>query len=71
MLMRALELTKPQMHCFGHIHEGSGTSTLKWRDGKETLLVNAAVMGGEGDPTDKPTNLAIVVELQIPRTCEA
>jgi predicted phosphohydrolase len=71
MLMRALERTKPQMHCFGHIHEGAGTSTLKWRDGKEILLVNAAVMGGEGDPTDKPTNMPIVVELKIPRTCEA
>ena len=71
MLMRALERTKPQIHCFGHIHEGAGTSTLKWSNGKETLLVNAAIMGGENDPTDKPTNLPIIVELQLPGICTA
>lgn len=65
MLMRALERTKPKMHCFGHIHDGAGTSTLKWEGGRETLLVNAAIMGGDGDPTDRLKNMPIIVELDL------
>jgi hypothetical protein len=53
------------MHCFGHIHEEAGTSTLTWKDGRETLLVNAAIMGGQGDPVDTPTNIPIVMEQDL------
>lgn len=67
MLMRALERMKAKMHCFGHIHEGAGTSTLKWGDGRETMLVNAAIMGGKDDAIDRPTNMPIVFDLDLPR----
>ena len=67
MLLRALKRTMPLMHCFGHIHEGAGTSTHEWEVGMETILVNAAIMGGKNDPTDKPTNMPIIVELDLPR----
>lgn len=71
MLMRALKRTKPQMHCFGYIYEGAGTSTLKCSKRNKTLLVNAAVMGGEDEPTDKSINMPIIVDLQVSRKCKA
>ena len=40
---------------------------MNWKGGRETLLVNAAIMGGEGDPTDRPTNMPIIVELDLPK----
>jgi hypothetical protein len=51
--------------CFVHVHEGAGTSTLRWKGGTETLLVNAAIMGGQGDPVDKSTNMSTVVGLDV------
>ena len=71
MLMRAIERVKPKMHCFGHIHEGAGTSIIDWlaekdnlsTPAKQTLLVNAAVMGGEEDSHDQPINVPIIVEM--------
>lgn len=31
-LFRALARARPQMHCFGHIHEGWGAKLVTWRD---------------------------------------
>lgn len=30
-LLRAARRCKPRLHCFGHIHEGWGAKTVKWR----------------------------------------
>lgn len=29
-LARALAVAKPKLHCFGHIHEGYGTTAIDW-----------------------------------------
>lgn len=31
-LLRAARRCKPQLHCFGHIHEGWGAQKVKWRE---------------------------------------
>jgi len=31
-LLQALRRVKPIMHCFGHIHEGSGIEIIDWRE---------------------------------------
>jgi hypothetical protein len=34
-LLRAARRCKPQLHCFGHIHEGWGAERVRWKDGEE------------------------------------
>ena len=34
-LLRAGRRARPQLHCFGHIHEGWGAERVKWSDGEE------------------------------------
>ncbi|KAL8785596.1 MAG: hypothetical protein Q9213_003250, partial [Squamulea squamosa] len=44
-LMQAIRRVKPMVHCFGHIHEGSGVEVVDWkvREGKEV----AKELGGK------------------------
>jgi len=34
-LLRAARRCRPQLHCFGHIHEGWGAERVKWKEGEE------------------------------------
>lgn len=34
-LIRAMRRCKPQLHCFGHIHEGWGAQRVEWTDSAE------------------------------------
>lgn len=34
-LLRAAWWARPQVHCFGHIHEGWGAQRVEWKDAKE------------------------------------
>ncbi|KAF2675956.1 Metallo-dependent phosphatase [Lentithecium fluviatile CBS 122367] len=34
-LLRAARRCRPQLHCFGHIHEGWGAERVKWKEGDE------------------------------------
>ena len=34
-LLRALQRARPQLHCFGHIHESWGAERLHWKVGKD------------------------------------
>ena len=34
-LLRAARRAKPQLHCFGHIHEGWGAQKLTWEEGDD------------------------------------
>jgi Icc-related predicted phosphoesterase len=103
-LARALFRTKPQMHCFGHVHGGYGAQRIDWgkstvsnlhalpkefvgrnqakakgyaeisspsmdnlRKGKQTLALNAAILDGNGEPTNYPW----LVTLSLPvRPCK-
>lgn len=39
-LLQALRRAKPRMHCFGHIHEGKGATTVDW-ESEERGLANS------------------------------
>lgn len=53
-LLEAVKRVKPQVHCFGHIHESRGLIEL---DG--TCFVNASICTLSYEPTNKP----IVIEI--------
>lgn len=36
-LLRAVARAKPQVHCFGHIHECSGAAMVQWDSGNEAI----------------------------------
>lgn len=42
-LMERVELVRPKLHVFGHIHEAYGKKVQAWEDGRKTTFVNAAV----------------------------
>ena len=52
--MKKIEEIKPQVHCFGHIHEGYGK--VIWN---ETTFVNSSIMDEKYEPTNKPISLEI------------
>lgn len=53
-LLSKIKQVKPQVHCFGHIHEGYGVSL---EDG--TAFVNASVMDEDYNPINKPITIEI------------
>ncbi|TVY59710.1 Metallophosphoesterase domain-containing protein [Lachnellula suecica] len=90
-LIRAVSRERPQLYCFGHIHEAYGAKLVEWKEdkkviglaavesesdvmnaypqesnlpvkfGKETLMVNAAIMDLKYEPTHAPW----VVDLEL------
>lgn len=38
-LLRAVERSRPLLHCFGHIHEGWGAERVRWQDRRETQAI--------------------------------
>ena len=50
MLRRRVLQIGPQLHVFGHLHDGYGTDFLG-----RTMLVNAAICNEAGRPTNAPT----------------
>lgn len=58
-LKGAVARVKPQVHAFGHIHEGRGL-----RQVSETLYINAAVLNGDYKPYNQD---AIVIDV-VPRS---
>lgn len=36
-LMTAASRARPQLYCFGHIHEGHGANLITWREGTDSL----------------------------------
>ncbi|TEY82763.1 hypothetical protein BOTCAL_0027g00010 [Botryotinia calthae] len=96
-LLRAVGRVRPLMHCFGHIHEGSGANIVTWKldgsvkdpssatpmeteqvneypytnewpiqSGKQTLMVNAAIMMNTAKGM-RPNYKPFVVSLDLPR----
>lgn len=53
-LRDTVERLKPQLHLFGHIHGAHGMTHMD-----ETLFVNAALLGADGDIGEKPIVLRI------------
>ena len=53
-LREAVELLKPQLHLFGHVHGAHGMVT-----GKDTVFVNAALLGLSGGIEGTPVALRI------------
>jgi Icc-related predicted phosphoesterase len=60
-LRRAVVRVKPRLHVFGHVHSGYGV-----RHTKNTLFVNAAMMGPLGSLDHQP----IVLNLHEPGTVD-
>lgn len=54
-LMNRIQIVKPKVHVFGHIHDGHGTQSFN-----DTLFVNASTC----DESYKPTNRPIVIEFE-------
>jgi predicted phosphohydrolase len=48
-LLEAVLRLKPRLHVFGHVHAGYGTL-----DTPDTLFVNAALLGPDGDLSNRP-----------------
>lgn len=59
-LLDRVNVVKPLLHCFGHIHEGHGMGRL-WVDGagNEGWWCNAAVLDGQYRVAHKPTVIDI------------
>lgn len=95
-LLRAVGRVRPLMHCFGHIHEGSGANLVTWKpdgsvkdpssatpmeteqvneypytnvwpiqSGKQTLMVNTAIMMNTAKGM-RPNYKPFVVSLDLP-----
>ncbi|KAM0144977.1 hypothetical protein ACHAP3_000099 [Botrytis cinerea] len=95
-LLRAVGRVRPLMHCFGHIHEGSGANLVTWKpdgsvkdpssatpmeteqvneypytnewpiqSGKQTLMVNVAIMMNTAKGM-RPNYKPFVVSLGLP-----
>lgn len=60
-LREVVELIKPRLHVFGHIHGGYGQTVLKHHDSirASTLCVNAAHMNEDYDPVNKPIRVVL------------
>jgi hypothetical protein len=53
-LLKAVKRVKPKLHVFGHVHPGYGVYRSR-----ETLFVNASLLGAHGDIENKPIVLSI------------
>ena len=53
-LRTKIETIKPQVHCFGHIHEGYGQLSMAG-----ITYINASIMDAQYEPTNKPISLEI------------
>ena len=42
-LLRALRRARPKMHCFGHMHEGSGAEIVDWNDNNNDDATGSAL----------------------------
>lgn len=51
-LLDAIKQVKPQLVCYGHIHEDAGERSYIFEDGRKTMLVNCSV-GYNVGPLDK------------------
>lgn len=51
-LFRVIRRVKPTTHCFGYVHEGSGTTVIDWT--KPAIERPAVYRYFEGYPPDKP-----------------
>lgn len=61
-LRSALDRVQPLLHVFGHIHEQGGKLLLykhQLTNKDDTLCVNASIMDGDYEPTNKPTKIII------------
>lgn len=66
-LMARLEVVRPRVHVFGHIHEGYGTAHIDHGAGPGTLCVNASTC----TLAYRATNPAVVVDLPRDRSLPA
>jgi len=46
-LLNAIQEIQPQLHIFGHIHEGRGTEEKTWDSGNTTTFINASSLDGK------------------------
>ncbi|KAF2223922.1 Metallo-dependent phosphatase-like protein, partial [Elsinoe ampelina] len=53
-LLAAVKRTRPRMHCFGHIHEGYGTTFLKLDDPKPNRPRDGEIRITKADSNDPP-----------------
>ncbi len=59
-LKERIEVIKPKVHIFGHIHEMGGSRvSLNHENGKQTECYNVAIMDGNYDPIHKPTRIVL------------
>lgn len=58
-LEEAVARVQPQLHVFGHIHQGYGKHILAHENGKETICINAALMDECYNPLNKPINIKL------------
>lgn len=76
-LGRAIERSRPLLHCFGHLHEGYGAGIVSWdtktyraqqektvnlQKRSDTLLVNGAMLNEAGRPNNEPWIFDIELE---------
>lgn len=49
-LFRAIKRSKPQLHCFGHIHEGYGVEMVTWEDQQDEKFEILTMDGNHAAP---------------------
>ena len=57
VLMDRVEVVKPKVHVFGHIHNCSG-----WLEKDGVVFINASVMDNDNIPSNKPKLISILLE---------
>lgn len=63
-LRNRLSIVKPQVHFFGHIHEGYGVSRIVHEDKSVTECVNCSTVNARYQVTNPP----IVIDLTVPKS---
>lgn len=63
-LFRAIERTRPRLHCFGHLHEGRGIQVMSWtKKGGERLetLADSRYLHSKDNVIDVSNSSALIV----------
>jgi len=55
-LLKAIQVAKPKIHIFGHVHESYGISES---EEMETLFVNASICNKDFRPLNRPVELTL------------
>lgn len=58
-LRQQIEVLKPKVHVFGHLHCSHGAKLMKWEDGRDTYFYNVAICDEDYLPSNRITEFTL------------